>query len=222
MIFLLALAAATPITPMEDAPAPAPMSQAHVDALTTALTNAGGDCAAIASASMVWGTLDDPGPTDVPADLTALHTALTTARKACPLHKEAKTALTQLGARVPEAPLWPIRIASERLAVDILEPTTDGGITSDSFAPQMARHTGNMLECYEKMDDRFPELGGTLTVAASVIPSGEVSDVVISDSTLEARPLDFCIRARFQQMVLDPIESGESATLVVPLAFIRL
>jgi hypothetical protein len=97
-------------------------------------------------------------------------------------------------------------------------------VSMDTIRREIARHLGEVADCYRAASARRPGLSGRVDVHATLSAAGQPlnpSSVVVRSSTLDDRPMEACVADALADLRLPVIPWKEGATeLSIPLQFL--
>ncbi|UQA58945.1 AgmX/PglI C-terminal domain-containing protein [Polyangium aurulentum] len=73
--------------------------------------------------------------------------------------------------------------------------------------------------CYTLGADKDGKLSGTVTVKATVAPTGDVKEAGVTKSTVKNKKVDACVVDAFKKVKFPPPEGGSPAVITFPMKF---
>jgi TonB family protein len=73
--------------------------------------------------------------------------------------------------------------------------------------------------CYTIGADKDGKMSGTVTVKATVAPTGDVKEAGVTKSTVKNKKVDACVAEAFKKVKFPPPEGGSPAVITFPLKF---
>ena len=97
------------------------------------------------------------------------------------------------------APMRPAPPRPPRARVRMMPPRVQGAIPQAVVHRAMRRHMGEVRNCYERMLNRRPDLGGRLGLQIVVTEAGQVLNAAVTENTTGDGALAQCVRLRVRR-----------------------
>lgn len=216
--------------PVERKPLTQAEKKARKSAQSSGLLALANELSSLSDASSIntmVGTKINTAPTNTAAATVDTHILTSdTGRKSIGVHQEARVGTvgsTRLSDNQQQLAQGLLTANTEKAARSVVKNASQGGGASvrgdENVAVIMDQHKGLLYSIYNRARRTNPGLKGKIVLLLTILPSGQVSNIVIQSSDLHSPELEASLVARIKQFDFGKRDGGPR-TVKVPVEFL--
>ncbi len=121
----------------------------------------------------------------------------------------------------PDTPVTPRGHAAPNVRVVLGLPRVKGNLNPEMVRRLMVRHNSELIRCFDEERKQTPDLGGTMNVAFTVAPAGNVTACDKVSSTVENAAMEACVVKAIRRWLFSKPGDGKAVEIKARYKFYR-